>query len=188
MEKHTISSSSSDTISARSSLARSSVISFSSMNSGIRCSTIHSPKGITFGSSSKTTSSPFSSIFSKASKAANRSIFPFNSCSAGKGFCTSIFAVSNWWLTFSNFVRASASSLSMFSSTLLIRVILPSASEPISRLWLISPLRLITNLRLKESKVTFIANPAYSPIGTVCPIVFICLHSAIRAVPASFLS
>ena len=53
--------------------------------------------------------------------------------------------------------------IGMASSTLLILVIFPSGSEPTSIGWLIAPLTFITNLLLKESKVTFSLNPRYSP-------------------------
>ena len=76
----------------------------------------------------------------------------------------------------------------MDSSAWLIREILPSGSEPTSRLCESCPFRFITNLWLNASKDTAILKPAYSPMTAGALTVFISLHISTRAVPASFLS
>ena len=71
---------------------------------------------------------------------------------------------------------------------LLIRVILPDASPPISISWLILPFRVSLNFDVKGSKLADILNPRYSPISVGSLNAFISLHIAMIAAPASFLS
>ena len=153
-----------------------------------RSATSFSLFGASGSSSISIPSFPFSSMLSRAFNADRRSNFSASSASCSKGLVTSTFAVSSWCSTVSSFVWASMSCFGMDSSAWLIREILPSGSEPTSRLWESCPFRFITNLWLNASKDTAILKPAYSPMTAGALTVFISLHISTRAVPASFLS